>query len=94
MNYSIDYENDTQRQWEDAMESAQDHLERLLCDLVTAIPKLSESAPYPNCTADWYLEMGYLRKLEEAKSVATLISTGDAFGYAERYIGEPDYEID
>lgn len=93
MNYSIDYENDLERQWEDAMERAQDHLEMLLADLVTAIPKLSEEAPYPNCTQGWYLDC-YLRKLEEAKDVASLVSKGDAFGYAERFIGEPDWEID
>lgn len=89
MDYSIDYENDHQRQWEDAFESANDHLERLLCDLIMDIPKLSETVPFPNCTSDWYLD-AYIRRVESVVDVARYISTGDMMGYAERYIGDPD----
>jgi len=87
MSYSIDYANDTSRQWENAFEVAQDHLERLLADLIMDIHKLSEEIPCPNCTPDWYFDC-YQRRLEEAKDVARFISKGDAFGYAERYIGD------
>ena len=87
MDYSIDYENDSQRQWEEAQESAQNHLESLLADLITGIPKLSDVTPYPNTTSDWYLET-YLRRIETVKEIAGYISQGDMMGYAERFIGD------
>lgn len=55
MNYSEDYV-DLEGQWEDLHEQATDHLERLLCELISDIPKLGDPVPYPNCTPDWFFD--------------------------------------
>jgi len=86
MNYSEDYA-DLDRDWEDLIERAQDHLERLLAELVSDIPKLGDPRPYPNCTAEWYTE-AYLRKIDQAKDIAKMIGEGDAWAYGERFIGD------
>ena len=86
MNYSEDYV-DLDGDWEYLMERAQDHLERLLADLVVGISTLAKDEPFPNCTREWYLE-AYQRKLDEARDVAAFVSGNDAFGYAEKYVGD------
>jgi hypothetical protein len=73
-------EIDVDDQWHNAYDTATNHAERLLTELVGHLHNAVDHQ-------DWYW---YEHNIQELKDVTDMLKNGDMMGYAERFIYQPE----